>query len=138
MSHCSLVRLQHRRNFHSQSARALQRSQVCSENVLRLTEAPAGSDNLNQSDNLHRWRWQLWGPGAHLDLLQEVGRIVRTMYTFSREGQRRKGARAEVPAVPLVCLGWHTPDVTFMSPIQKPGPVTASPSHEMSQEPPWG
>lgn len=42
-----------------------------------------------------------------------------------------------MPAVPLVCLGCHDPDageVTFMSPVSKPGSASLPPSQETSQE----
>lgn len=55
------------------------------------------------------------GPGADLDRLQDVDGIIKTIYTLSREGHGRKGEWAEMPAVPRVCLGWHTADVTFLS-----------------------
>jgi hypothetical protein len=43
----------------------------------------------------------------------------------------------EAPATPLVCPGWHSYAVTFMSLISKPGSVGIFSSHEMSQELHW-
>lgn len=61
------------------------------QNVFCLTKASSGLDNLNWCDNLHRWYWQLWEPGADLDWLQKVDGIVTIMYTLSREGHGGKG-----------------------------------------------
>ena len=71
------------------------KSQVCSETLHWLVEASSGLDNLNWGDNLHRWCWQLWEPGADLDGLQEVVRVVMTLCTLSREGRGGKGSGQE-------------------------------------------
>lgn len=72
------------------------------------------------------------------DRLQETCRVVLTVYTLSGGGGGDEASeQAGMPAVPLVCLGCHDPDageVTFMSPVSKPGSASLPPSQETSQE----
>lgn len=120
--------LRHMSDFHHKENEHYRGSSLLLIALDLSTEAPSGPDNLSWCDIPHRWCWQLWGPGAHWTCF----RRCRCPQSPER-GTEERGSGRECQ-LPLWSARVGTPlRVTFMSPTYKPGTVTISPSHEMSQ-----